>query len=644
MKTSALLKSFIVILLTSFCFSLLLLLFYRYDNKYIEQDLDIDNGVLKLTEDALKKDGICFLSEGWKIYPQQLLTPADFKAERSENVILDKKIGEYTDFSFGDSDRSPNGYATYRIVLSLPDTRQIYALALPEIFSAYQLYINDELMYTMGNPDPADYEDRISTQTVLFTGSDTVAVTLAVTDYSHSSSGLVDPPILGLHESVSHILNIRLFIATATLILILVCAIGSFSVGIQALPQKSRAWIFGLICVCLIGHTTYPIIFTFFTMPARPWYAFETLCTYGMLYLIVLLHNRIRHVTSRINRLTSIPVAVSGILFVLHATIPSNTQWINTAFEYSGHLVKLLTSSYLFLSSAAGTWKEEDDSTILLAGTTAFSISIIADKRAPFYNPYLGGWFPEYGGSLLCICLGIILCRDLFDAYKMRLTFTEEKRQLTRQLAIQKLHYHKLQQKIDDTIKYHHDERHHLTMMSMLLKQKKYSRLEEYLTDYKLSFDIVKQTILCRNLTIDALLQYYKYQCELADILLNLEIDVPSKINISDMDLSIIYGNLIENAYEACFSNASCDPYITIVSRFRKGTLLLRIENSISKPPLIRNGKYLSSKHQGYGIGIPSVRAAVANYDGQLKFDITDTAFQVSVIITEISSKEEKWQ
>ena len=108
------------------------------------------------------------------------------------------------------------------------------------------------------------------------------------------------------------------------------------------------------------------------------------------------------------------------------------------------------------------------------------------------------------------------------------------------------------------------------------------------------------------------------------------------------MDLSIIYGNLIENAYEACFNDACHDPYITVISRYRKGTLLLRVENSIVKRPMIRSGKYMSSKHQGFGIGIPSVRAAVANYQGQLKFDVTDHIFRVSVILTEINPNTQK--
>ena len=45
------------------------------------------------------------------------------------------------------------------------------------------------------------------------------------------------------------------------------------------------------------------------------------------------------------------------------------------------------------------------------------------------------------------------------------------------------------------------------------------------------------------------------------------------------------------------------------------------------------NGKYLSGKHDGTGIGTESVRAVVKRLDGQIRFQTLSDHFQVSVIL-----------
>ena len=101
------------------------------------------------------------------------------------------------------------------------------------------------------------------------------------------------------------------------------------------------------------------------------------------------------------------------------------------------------------------------------------------------------------------------LWHDITQAYIFRYSFQEERRQLTRQVAIQQSHYLSLTEKIDETIRMRHDQRHHMQLLRSCLEHQQYEQMKEYLNEYEDSYELGERTVLCRNLVIDAILQYY---------------------------------------------------------------------------------------------------------------------------------------
>ena len=112
-----------------------------------------------------------------------------------------------------------------------------------------------------------------------------------------------------------------------------------------------------------------------------------------------------------------------------------------------------------------------------------------------------------------------------------------------------------------------------------------------------------------------------------------MDAPLPAELPISDIDLSILFGNLLENAFDACSEIKNGSSCIRLKAGWQNGKLFLRIENPYENPIRMRQEKYLSTKHEGYGIGTESVRALTDRYHGQIKFDVTDQAFRVSVIL-----------
>lgn len=624
-----------VIAVSALCFSLMASLIYRYDNKYTRRTLQPIGGLLALSEKDLQENACYFLAEGWSFYPDKLFTPETYAGEGEKSFAQIITIGQYNDFSFGQPQRSTNGSATYRLLLSLPQTPYTYSLALPEVFSSYRLYIGGTLISELGDPSPEHYKPAVNEQVVTFTASGTTEVLLAVSNHSHYYSGLTYPPIFGGPSDVNRVLDIRLFLRIASISLILLIALAAFFFWLREHDSQQVTLLYFFACLCLLGYTAYPLITTFCTLDNQVWYALELLCLYGMYPLVIILQNKLWHLPARTNRFIWGFMALFCAAAMCYALLPTSSYTVHRLFELSARIIKMFTAAWLLINALLAAWHEEEKSMILLSGTTVFAAALVCDRIFPYYEPIYGGWFPEYGGVFLILCLGFIILKSLTDSYHLQLTLSEEKRQLTRQIAMQKIHYQELSEKIEDSIRRRHDERHHLKMICMLLENNEFDKLKEYLMDYHLSATNEERTVICTNLIVDAILQFYRHQCQEKQIALTLETDIPADIHISNTDLSVIFGNLLENAYEACLRQNRKDTYIHLAAHYRGGSLLLRIENSSDKPPSKKSGKFLSAKHDGYGIGTQSVKAAAARYGGQLKYDYNENFFRVSVILTE---------
>lgn len=168
-------------------------LLYRFDNKYTAKGDKAIQGILYVQGN----DSLYYLSREWEYYPDVLLTPQKLKEHKGEYYSRYISIGEYGGMDLGEKDRSPFGSGTYRLMLVLPEEEKRYAIGLIEIFSAYRLYINGNLVGQVGNPDQENYEEQIQNRVFTFEGKGTVELMITVTDKHSVSSGIQYVPVLG---------------------------------------------------------------------------------------------------------------------------------------------------------------------------------------------------------------------------------------------------------------------------------------------------------------------------------------------------------------------------------------------------------------------------------------------------------------
>lgn len=202
------------------------------------------------------------------------------------------------------------------------------------------------------------------------------------------------------------------------------------------------------------------------------------------------------------------------------------------------------------------------------------------------------------------------------------------------QLLMQTLQYENLQERIKETRRAGHDIRHHFVAISGYLESGDYEGLKKYMKEY---LEGLPEDMLyfCEHSLINMLIVYYYQMAKEKDINFNIDVNIPDKIGISDSDLSILFGNLLENAIYACSIQKESRKYIDLRSSYTNGNIfVLTIDNTYENELKIdRDGVYLSTKHKGNGIGIESVKMIVNNYHGICKFEQNGGVFHVSVML-----------
>lgn len=263
-------------------------------------------------------------------------------------------------------------------------------------------------------------------------------------------------------------------------------------------------------------------------------------------------------------------------------------------------------------------------STILLSGVQISLIRNIIYEQKKYYNIFLI--------ILLCvIILNVILYYTMIYIGKKN---TDEKTYslMQKQLELQGESIQALEQKYDETAKIRHDIKNYLSLALGMAEQKNYDGLVQFLESLS-------------NEKINSITSYINTKRSVLGAVLNsklskaksLSIDMQCYIlseleSISDMDLGILFANLLDNAIEACEKN-KVQSEIIVKTWTEAGYYFLEICNTVESDILSHNPKLETDKADSgfHGVGLRSVKDIVKKYDGMMNFNQRGNTFYVYV-------------
>lgn len=615
--------------------SALFLCLYFYDNKYTQDATQAVNGLLVLSNEDLEEEPLRFLSRGWAFYPDVLLTPQTY-AEQSSYLYMNYiSIGEYTRFDMFGRRNTPHGCGTYALQLRLPQETQTYALALPEIFSAFRLYLNGTLILQEGDPDPQHYVSQTRQHMVTFDAGGEVTILLAVSDYSHFYSGLVYPPAFGKHLALNANRDLRLGMELAVVIVVMIAVILAVYLGIYR--KQPNAFLYALLCLSMGCSSSYQLLHSQFGLPVFPWYGLELAGKYLVTLLVLILHNRICR-TGRCASLTSSIAAAAFCLLSLIYGLSSAylTVPVMQLFSALADIYKIFTALYLILTAYRSLGLMDGNTSFLFYASILYASGYLWDRILPAFDPIYGGWFPEWGSFSMVAAAGITLWQDILRAYSYNLAFAEEHRQVTRQLTMQIAYTRQISEHAQENRRLIHDFRQHIRTLTAIAQESGDTPVLNYLggiTQLTGSDGSGQLPSLCSSAAPDALLQYYYNCAREKQISMDIRFSLPGHLPLTDVELCTVLGNLMENAMEACERKPLAQRSILLASQEDPHTYFLLLENSYDGKVNMQNGRFLSRKSMAprMGIGLESARKIIERCGGT--FDIYPLAdmFRVGI-------------
>ncbi len=628
-KKHFILKRTLALFLTIVLSSVLFLALYYFDNKYTKVEPQAINGTLYVSEADWTDIPIRYLRDGWRYYADCLLTPESLRQQGDNYQYL--SIGEHSNFVMGDFRRFPHGSASYSLTLYLPEKVHTYSIELPEIYSAYRFYIDDKLKLQIGEPDLEKYQDQTQCRMITFEASGKITLLLAVSDYSWIYSGLVYPPAFGEPLNLNTTRGVRIGLCLIVVTVTLMLAIFSFYLAIRT-RNRNNIWLFFLLCLATAVFTSYCVVHGILSLPIQPWYSIELVSGYLVTLLVILLHNRICD-TKRYVQMGSVAFAVVVCilallygLFAARLTLPMMLAFSNLVFGF-----KLLTAVYLLFTAAAAVRLNVEKATILLYADIIYACAFVWDRFLPSYEPVLSGWFQEWGSLSLVIATGVVLWYDVAMGYRHSLVYAEEQRQMKRQLTMQVEHLRQMNQKVEESAKLRHDFRHHLRTLMTLAGEGCCDKLENYIRGITEINEGTRLGRLTDNIELDALVQYYSNLAQSSGIQFRARLQLPEVLKFPIVDLCGLLGNLLENAVEACQRQQTGNKTIFIAGRVQDDRLEFILDNSFDGELKTRGGKYLSSKRNGFGLGISSVLETVELYEGVINLYANEKGFHAEV-------------
>jgi sensor histidine kinase regulating citrate/malate metabolism len=225
----------------------------------------------------------------------------------------------------------------------------------------------------------------------------------------------------------------------------------------------------------------------------------------------------------------------------------------------------------------------------------------------------------------------------LFHFYEVQLSHEQQKTEyafMTHQFKIQAEYYKKLVEEHQAINKTTHDSKNNLlAIKGCLLGGDIQGALRKINEIYANLTDATK--IYTSNITVDTILNAKEKEARNAGLKLQILTSSFEDINVDAIDLSVILGNALDNAIEACMKIPEyktreilakilrIDDYISIV-----------IENTVDKPVQILNGMVASTKQNSFhGYGIKNIMAIVQKYDGDVQLQYEAYKFSISMLL-----------
>ncbi len=178
-----------------------------------------------------------------------------------------------------------------------------------------------------------------------------------------------------------------------------------------------------------------------------------------------------------------------------------------------------------------------------------------------------------------------------------------------------------------------HDYHNHIQTLLALSGNE--AKTREYLLKLNDDLTQVDTVLKTGNVMVDAILNSKLSLIRSKEIRVNAKAVVPTELNVSEIDLCVIIGNLLDNAMEACLRQTEeKERFIRVFIGVLKEQLYISVSNSVEGGIKKSDKTYFSGKgSEAHGFGLASIDRIAAKYDGYVNRQDEEGVFATEVLL-----------
>lgn len=179
-----------------------------------------------------------------------------------------------------------------------------------------------------------------------------------------------------------------------------------------------------------------------------------------------------------------------------------------------------------------------------------------------------------------------------------------------------------------------HDYHNHLQKLKAHIMMKQLDEANQYLNELEVDLDNVNQLVESGNINLDAILNSKLSLALKNKVEITYKAQVPKKLTISDIDLCVLIGNLIDNAVEACEKIKDKSPkFVRLYIGIFKKQLYISVSNSTNEIIRKLDDEYITTKRGNHGHGLKRINNIIDKYDGYINRQNEPKVFVTEVLL-----------
>lgn len=197
--------------------------------------------------------------------------------------------------------------------------------------------------------------------------------------------------------------------------------------------------------------------------------------------------------------------------------------------------------------------------------------------------------------------------------------------------------YQELEYRLEQTRGLTHDIKNHFLILKEYEKTKNYEAIHDYLQEMEKNYEDVAVYTWTGNRIVDCILEQKKEYSKKKEIQFLIEAIPIKEWKLNDSELCSVFGNLLDNAIEACERIKEDSRSIKIQIEKHGRMIFVRIQNTIAQKPLMKNGRSVSDKTDKklHGYGLRNVERIIKKYEGEITYRTSNKMFEVSITFFE---------